>query len=392
MHDDQFTAKGPPIDGSGFPESAFSTLPDDTGFQFGLRANARRCGVMGQTVGGGVAGVYGHGRFSKFGVLGTAFGQAIGVVGASVTNTNDLMALHIPPANVSLDSLGAGSGTGVFGTSGSGFGVHGMSQSSTAVLGNSRTGIGSHGSSDSNTGVHGSSDSGFGVHGSSQSSTAVLGTSRSGIGSHGSSNSNTGVHGTSGSGFGVHGESETSTAVLGTSRTGIGSHGVSELSTGVLGTSRSGFGVHGIGDGGPGGVFESRSNAQLRLVPRDMASPEGLVAGAGGELLATTAAGATGPVFRLWYCTRGGDPESATWDLVAGSRPFPGAPLSEGATGIDVKRIQMRLNMITGTQLNGDGELGAITRDAVIAFQEREGIAQTGIVDADTWERLFALS
>jgi peptidoglycan hydrolase-like protein with peptidoglycan-binding domain len=52
----------------------------------------------------------------------------------------------------------------------------------------------------------------------------------------------------------------------------------------------------------------------------------------------------------------------------------------------------MRLNMITGTQLNGDGELGAITREAVVAFQEREGIAQTGVVDADTWERLFALS
>jgi peptidoglycan hydrolase-like protein with peptidoglycan-binding domain len=48
-----------------------------------------------------------------------------------------------------------------------------------------------------------------------------------------------------------------------------------------------------------------------------------------------------------------------------------------GASGIHVKRIQMRLNMITGTQLNGDGELGPITREAVIAFQEGEGIAQT---------------
>lgn len=313
MHDDQFTAQGPPFAGSGFPESAFSTLSsDDTGFQFGLRANARRCGVMGQTGGGGVAGLYGHGRFSQFGVLGTAFGQRIGVVGASVNNTNDLMNLNVPPADVNLDSLGAGSGTGVFGKSGSGFGVHGMSDSSTAALGTSRTGIGSHGESDS--------------------------------------------------------------------------------STGVLGTSDSGFGVHGSSGGGPGGVFESKDNAQMRLVPREMASPEGRVGGAGGELLATTAAGATGPEFRLWFCSRAGDAASARWDLVAGSRPFPGGPLSEGATGIDVKRIQMRLNMITGTQLNGDGELGPITRDAVIAFQEREGIARTGVVDADTWERLFALS
>jgi hypothetical protein len=293
MHDDQFTAVGPPFAGSGFPESAFSTLSsDDTGFQFGLRANARRCGVMGQTSGGGVAGLYGHGRFSQFGVLGTAFSGRTGVVGVSVTNTNDLMNLNVPPANVSLDSLGAGSGTGVFGKSGSGLGIHGMSDSST----------------------------------------------------------------------------------------------------GALGASGSGFGVHGLSRSGPGGVFESAENAQVRLVPREMDSPEGRVGGAGGELIATTAAGPTGPACRLWFCTRAGDAASATWDLVAGSRPFPNGPLSEGATGVNVKRVQMRLNMITGTQLNGDGEFGPITRDAVIAFQEREGIAQTGAVDTETWERLFALS
>nr|BFE29287.1 hypothetical protein GCM10010200_015380 [Actinomadura rugatobispora] len=308
MHDDQFTAMGPPFADSGFPQTAFSTLSsDDTGFQFGLRVNARRCGVVGQTSGGGVAGLYGHGRFSQFGVLGTGFGQRIGVVGASVTNTNDLMNLNVPPAEVNLDSLGTGSGTGVFGKSGSGFGVHGMSDSNTATLGMSRT--------------------------------------------------------------------------------GIGSHGDSRTSTGVLGTSDAGFGLHAISRSGPGAVFESKENAQMRLVPREMPSPEGRVGGAGGELLATTETAPTGPVFRLWFCTRAGDAASAAWDLVAGTRPFPGT-LAE----IDVKRVQMRLNMISGTQLNGDGELGPITRDAVIAFQEREGIPQTGTVNAETWERLFALS
>jgi hypothetical protein len=308
MHDDQFSATGPPFP-SGFERAAFSTeQSENTQFEWGMRVLARRCGVAGQTTGGGVAGVYGHGRFSKFGVLGTAFGERIGVVGASVVNTNDLMNLNVPPANVNLDSLGAGSGTGVFGKSGSGLGVHGMS--------------------------------------------------------------------------------ETNTAVLGTSRTGIGSHGGSDSSTGVLGTSQSGFGVHGFSDGGPGGVFESKTNAQVRLVPRQMSSPEGRVAGGGGELLATTAAG----VFRLWFCTRAGDAASATWDLIAGTRPFPGTPLSEGASGIDVKRVQMRLNMVFGTDLNGDGEVGPITREAIVAFQEREGIAQTGIVDAETWDRLFALT
>jgi peptidoglycan hydrolase-like protein with peptidoglycan-binding domain len=112
------------------------------------------------------------------------------------------------------------------------------------------------------------------------------------------------------------------------------------------------------------------------------------MAGAGGELLATITAG----VCRLWFCTRGGDAASASWDLVAGTRPFPGAPIAENATGIDVKRIQMRLNMVFGTDLNGDGEFGPITKEAVRAFQEQEGIAQTGIVDAQTWDRLFALT
>jgi peptidoglycan hydrolase-like protein with peptidoglycan-binding domain len=308
MHDDQFTAQGPPFP-SGFEKAAFSTeQAENTQFEWGVRVLARRCGVVGQTTGGGVSGVYGHGRFSQFGVLGTAFGQRIGVVGASVANTNDLMNLNVPPADVKLDSLGAGSGTGVFGKSGSGFGVHGMSEESTAVLGNSRTGIGAHGASDT--------------------------------------------------------------------------------STGVFGTSEFGFGVHGRSERGPGGMFESPNNAQIRLLPREMASPEGRVAGAGGELLATSAAG----VFRLWFCTRAGDAASAAWDLVAGTRPFPGAPLSENATGIDVKRIQMRLNMVFGTDLNGDGEFGPITREAVVAFQEREQIPQTGVVDAVTWERLFALS
>jgi len=307
MHDDQFTAKGPPFP-SGFEKAAFSTEPqDNTPFEWGVRVLARRVGVVGQTSGGGVAGVYGHGRFSQFGVLGTGFGERIGVVGASVTNTNDLMNLNVPPATVNLDSLGAGSGTGVLGKSGSGLGVHGMSESSTAVLGTSSTGIGSHGSSDRSTGVFGSSQTGFGVHGRSES--------------------------------------------------------------------------------GPGGVFESNGQAQARLVPTELSTPEGRVGGAGGELLATAAGG----VFRLWFCTRAGDAASAGWDLVAASRPFPGAPIALDARGVQVQRIQQRLNVVFGTDLNGDGDFGPITRDAVIAFQEQQGVAQTGVVDAQTWDRLFAL-
>ncbi len=328
MHDDQFTATGPPFP-SGFDKAAFSTEPTDaTQFQWGVRVLALRCGVVGQTRAGGVAGVYGHGRFSQFGVLGLGFGERTGVVGASVINTNDLLNLNVPPASVNLDSFGVGSGTGVFGKSGSGLGVHGMSASNTAVLG------------------------------------------------------------TSESGFGVHGMSASSTAVLGNSGAGIGSHGASDSSTGVLGTSEAGFGVHGVSQRGPGAVFESGANVPLRLVPRELASPEGRVAASAGDLLTTVSAG----VCRLWLCTRSGDAAAAAWDLAAGTRPFPGAPLAENAVGIDVRRIQMRLNLVFGTDLNGDGEFGPITRDCVVAYQEQQGLAQTGVVDAQTWERLFALT
>jgi hypothetical protein len=237
MHDDQFTATGPPLasSGAGFPESAFSTLPDDTGFQFGLRANARRCGVVGQTDGGGVAGVYGHGRFSQFGVLGTAFGQSTGVVGVSVVNTNDLMNLNVPPANVSLDSLGAGSGTGIFGKSGSGIGVHGDSDSNTGVFGSSNSGFGVDGRTLSGIGVHGDSDSNTGVFGSSNSGFGVDGRSRTGVGVDGASDSNTAVLARSNTGFGVDSRSNSN----------IGVYGESETKEGVYGFTQSGIGIRG---------------------------------------------------------------------------------------------------------------------------------------------------
>jgi len=66
--------------------------------------------------------------------------------------------------------------------------------------------------------------------------------------------------------------------------------------------------------------------------------------------------------------------------------------VSEGATGLDVKRIQMRLNMVFGTDLNSDGDFRPITKEAVAAFQEREQLPQDGVVNAETWERLFVLN
>jgi Putative peptidoglycan binding domain len=286
---DQFTAKGPPNDNSGFPQSGFTTVSDGGGFQFGARMNAVRCGVVGQTQGGGIAGVLGQGRFSKVGVLGTGFGAAVGVVGASVDNTNSLFNLNVPPANFQLTDLGGGNGTGVLGTSGSGFGVHGHSAS--------------------NTGVVGGSDDGFGVHGASAS--------------------------------------------------------------------------------GVGGVFESQFGAQIRLIPHDSATPEGRLSGVGGDIVVTTAAGESGTTFSMWFCVKDGDEDSSTWQLIAGVRPFPGTILSEGSEGLDVKRVQLQLNLLAAAGLVVDGEFGPMTKQAVHVFQEAQDIDVDDAVGPITWGRLF---
>jgi hypothetical protein len=351
MHDDQFTATGPPFAGSGFDRSGFSTNEDGDGFQFGVHVNALRCGVVGQTRGGGIAGVLGQGRFSQFGVMGTAFGQQTGVVGVSVSNTNDLFQLDNQPGDFRLESLGDGLGTGVLGKSTKSLGVHGISASNTGVFGESESGFGGHGKSGSNTGVFGQSDTGLGVHGHSEHVTGVFGDSPSG--------------------FGVHGKSGSFNGVVGESATGIG----------VRGSSTDGL----------GGMFESQHGAQIRLLPKNLASPEGQISGTGGELVATTSTGQSGQTFGLWFCTRGGDAAKAVWQLVAGSRPFPGTLIKLNSKGIDVKRIQLQLNLVAAAGLVVDGDFGPLTKQAVVNFQTAQHIKVDGIVGPITWEKLFTV-
>lgn len=317
-----FTANGPPFTTAGFEETGFSTVADGDGFQYGVRVNAARCGVVGQTR-GGIASVLGRG-FSQFGVLGAVFKEGgTGVVGASVTDDNDLMNLNVKVGDFDLDRLGQGDGTGVLGKSGTGSGVHGISESSTAVFG--------------------VSTSGWGVHGNCLSD-------------------NTGVVGSSGSGFGVH---------------GIG--------------NGAGEGVHGTSDSGSGGVFESTHGAQIRLIPKDLSSPEGNTGGTGGELLATTSTGQSGQTFCLWFCTREGDAASAVWQLVEGSRPYPGTPIVLNAQGTQVKRIQLQLNLVAAAGLVVDGVFGQLTGQAVVNYQNAQHITPDGIVGPTTWEKLFTV-
>ena len=202
-----------------------------------------------------------------------------------------------------------------------------------------------------------------------------------GTGVYGTSGSGIGVHGSSDAGWGVHGISTSNTAVFASSDSGFGAHGKSTSNTGITGES----------DTGNGGVFASQQAAPIRLIPRNLESPEGQVSGNGGELIVTTIAGEPGESFALWFCARAGDAASATWELVVGTRPYPGTLIAEGAQGITVKRVQLKLNLVAAAGLVVDGIFGPQTRQAVIDFQNAQAIGADGIVGPATWEKLFAV-
>ena len=220
------------------------------------------------------------------------------------------------------------------------------------------------------TGIVGYSVSSFGnpltvLNAAAESGTGVFRKSGSGLGEYTGTASNVAVFGKSGSGFGVHGDSDSNTAVFGRSGSGIGAHGTATTVPGHwherirLRRPRRPVTI------APAGC----SSEENPTAAREMASPKGLSP-------APAAANCwrqrrSGPAVQIWFCTRAGDAAAAAWDLVAGSRPFP-ARRCRSARERGLKRIQMRLNMVFGTDLNGDGEFGPIARDAVVAFQAQE--------------------
>jgi peptidoglycan hydrolase-like protein with peptidoglycan-binding domain len=68
-----------------------------------------------------------------------------------------------------------------------------------------------------------------------------------------------------------------------------------------------------------------------------------------------------------------------------------GPQLALGARGRDVQRVQtifVMMKILGFDQI--DGVFGALTRNAVIAFQEGEGLPADGIVGDSTWQRMPA--
>ena len=61
--------------------------------------------------------------------------------------------------------------------------------------------------------------------------------------------------------------------------------------------------------------------------------------------------------------------------------------LSSGISGSTVRVLQQLLNF-KGFTLEVDGEFNLQTQEAVKEFQHRNGLSETGIVDAETWYHL----
>jgi hypothetical protein len=113
----------------------------------------------------------------------------------------------------------------------------------------------------------------------------------------------TGVSGDGANGPGVFGR-----GLPGVQGQSTGGPGVlAEGQTGVHVTGTAGDGVHATSTTEHGAVLESRSKAQLWLIPLRMKDPTALATATAGEVLATVWADERGTeITSLWFCTRGG--------------------------------------------------------------------------------------
>jgi predicted chitinase len=75
----------------------------------------------------------------------------------------------------------------------------------------------------------------------------------------------------------------------------------------------------------------------------------------------------------------------------AGSAPaYPGKPLRQGSKGAKVRAMQQRLADL-GYSLGVDGNFGSGTARAVIAFQQKKGLGNDGVVGRNTWAALWTV-
>lgn len=218
-------------------------------------------------------------------------------------------------------AMGVGAGTGVLAVGE--IGVKGESATvgkGIGVLGKGDVGVrGDGGSSgvhgEGITGVYGKSNFGDGVKGEGATGVTATGLStgvdaRGPIGVYAEGGDQDGGRGVDASGYvGVQ---------AGGKRTGVQANGA----TGVWTKGTDGPGINAGSTTNRGGLFGADVTAQIRLAPTlELANPSALSTPAeAGDLLALLhRRGEEGEVFTssLWFCTRGGDPGTASWTQLA---------------------------------------------------------------------------
>ncbi len=133
------------------------------------------------------------------------------------------------------------------------------------------------------------------------------------------------------------------------------------------------------------GVFGSQTDAAVKAFQRIFnLTPDGLV----GQGTWYKLVSLHGAVRKLSELVSEGQP----FTQIQG--PSAGVTLREGSTGVAVSALQYFISIIgqfssTIPALPIDGIFGPNTRDAVLAAQARLGLPVTGVVDQQTWQRLY---
>lgn len=250
-------------------------------------------------------------RAVLFGALGGVVASVAAAIDrsspASASDGDTVKVGHTYSAQVRTAIKAESTTTAIYGSSPSGFGIHGHSAYDVGVYGsNELLGTGVKGTSTSGAGVYGQSSSSAGVHGDSADYSGVLGTSTNGFGVDGRSTSSPGVRG--------YTSATDQPAVLGQSASdGTGVKGFSGATdpgsapakTGVFGSANqdaSAIGIYGSSSTGRGAVFTGKVS-QLRLQPSGSGTHP--TSGAAGDLFLDSSK-------RLWLCKGG-----TTWALIA---------------------------------------------------------------------------